>query len=188
VSCAVPRVPLESLGNEQSPAMNGRAACTRCCSVRATPLDLHGLRERKSPTGAWATPIVWFSGDRPPDVKIDGGHKRPRCLDAPRVARRAKIARGALDVRQSNRRPEKFNKQISRRPRRRCIDFSLLTGGTRRPPVIPFTCQRSPMSRSAINIAEGWGMIRITYKLKNVKFSNCERHQWLLCHRIFFVS
>jgi hypothetical protein len=40
-------------------------------------------------------------------------------------------------ARPTKRRPEKFNKQLSRRPRRFCLDFSLLIGGTGNESLLP---------------------------------------------------
>src|SRR5438270_14089992 len=129
--------------------MNGRAAY-----VRATPPDLHGPLQGESQMGAWATPTSTDRKpepamiERPPELagwvagramarqgsKIRGDQpaadspgmavvriKRPTCVGRRRKAKR-------------NRRPEKSKKGKSRRPRRRCLDFSLLIGGTRAGP------------------------------------------------------
>jgi hypothetical protein len=106
-------------------SMNGRAADV----VLATPKDLHGPPEkRESPIGAWATPDDSAAANGP-TIKIPGDHKTALSPDTtnPMHPSRMRLARAPKPTK---RRPEKFNQQLSRRPRRFCLDFSLLIGGT----------------------------------------------------------
>src|SRR5947209_1117487 len=111
--------------------MNGRAA-----AFWLRPQIFMDLRQRdavtapgESPIGAWATPTSGRATARKTSrsLAVNSG----RCLaTAPHAGKRARAPAQSQTQGTTTRRPEKF-KQQSRRPRRRCLDFSLLIGGTR---------------------------------------------------------
>jgi len=106
--------------------MNGRAADV----VLATPPDLHEPPEKREfPIGAWATPDDSAVANGP-TIKISGDHQTALIPDTTHPMRSSRM-RLARAPKPGTRRPEKFNKQLSQRPRRFPIDFSLLIGGTR---------------------------------------------------------
>lgn len=106
-------------------SMNGRAADV----VLATPKDLHEPPEKREfPIGAWATPDNRAAANGP-TIKISGDQKTALIPDAPRPIEPSRL-RLAQAPKPRTRRPEKFNKQLSRRPRRFPLDISLLIGGT----------------------------------------------------------
>jgi hypothetical protein len=111
----------------QFPGMNGRAANV----VLATPPDLHEPPEKREfPIGAWATP------DNPaaaigPTIKIPGDQQTALSPSTTRTMHPSRMRPPRASGPTTKRCPEKFNKRFSRRPRRFCLDFSLLIGGTR---------------------------------------------------------
>jgi hypothetical protein len=105
--------------------MNGRAADV----VLATPTDLHEPPEKREfPIGAWATPDNGAAAIGP-TIKISGDHQAALNPNTIRTMHPSRM-RLARAPKPRKRRPEKFNKQLSRRPRRFCLDFSLLIGGS----------------------------------------------------------
>src|SRR5882757_8086254 len=111
---------------QQFPGMNGRAADV----VLATPPDLHGPPEtRESPIGAWATPDDddddTAAAANGPMIKIPGDQQTALNPDTRPIRSVRPACARARAPRPTNRRPEKFSKQPSRRPRRFCLDFSL---------------------------------------------------------------
>jgi hypothetical protein len=127
----------------QFQSMNGRAADV----VLATPPDLHEPPEKREfPIGAWATPDNPAAAKCPTITKIFGDHQTalnpsPRNPIRPSRMRLARTSRPT-----QYRRPEKSNKQLSRRPRRFPLDISLLIGGTRSRACVLFwvACPRPP--------------------------------------------